>query len=337
MCADTLKPKSLQKKSQGSVDGENTVTQSDSKFKIKGKALSLFTKGQGNKEYQDEPEQPIQSNYTVVFRDDPSSQRSTVIKPGDWIHQGTEPYLTIQITGRLLPLGLQITLICVLLCLTGLFAGLNLGLMSLDKNELKVIALKGDEDEKRYAKTIEPLRRRGNFPLCTILLSNVAINSTLTVLLDQLTSGILAIAISTILIVIIGDIVPQTICSRHGLAVGAKTIWITYLFMALTAPLSWPISKILDYALGDEIGQVYDRERLMEFIRITRDYSQLEPAEVNIISGALELKKKTVGLIMTCLEGVFMLPLATRVSLTMDLIGINYYQRLGSLLGFTLR
>uniref|UniRef100_T1KDX6 CNNM transmembrane domain-containing protein n=1 Tax=Tetranychus urticae TaxID=32264 RepID=T1KDX6_TETUR len=324
-----LKPKSLQKKSQGSVDGENTVTQSDSKFKIKGKALSLFTKGQGNEEYQDETEQPIQSNYTVVFRDDPSSQRSTVIKPGDWIHQGTEPYLTIQITGRLLPLGLQITLICVLLCLTGLFAGLNLGLMSLDKNELKVIALKGDDDEKRYAKTIEPLRRRGNFLLCTILLSNVAINSTLTVLLDQLTSGILAIAISTILIVIIGDIVPQAICSRHGLAVGAKTIWITYLFMALTAPLSWPISKILDYALGDEIGQVYDRERLMEFIRITRDYSQLEPAEVNIISGALELKKKTVGLIMTCLEDVFMLPLATRLDFdTVSRIEKSGYSRI---------
>lgn len=126
-----------------------------------------------------------------------------------WWHQGNENWLTFEVDGRLLPLALQIVLIVVLLCLTGLFAGLNLGLMSLDKNELKVIVMKGDEDEKRYARAIEPLRRRGNFLLCTILLSNVAINSTLTVLLDQLTSGLVAIIISTLSIVIFGDIIPQ--------------------------------------------------------------------------------------------------------------------------------
>lgn len=257
--------------------------------------------------------QLIKSTVKTMRYSDSVIKSSTTIFPGDWVHQGSETFLSLQVTGRLLPLGLQVALIMLLLCLTGLFAGLNLGLMSLDKNELRVIALKGDEAEKRYARTIEPLRKRGNFLLCTILLSNVAINSTLTVLLDQLTTGLYAIVISTLSIVIIGDIVPQAICSRHGLAVGAKTIWITYLFMVITAPLSWPISKILDVVLGDEIGQVYDRERLMEFIRITRDYSQLETAEVNIISGALELKKKTVGQIMTALEDVFMLPLATRL------------------------
>ena len=87
--------------------------------------------------------------------------------------------------------------------------------------------------------------------------------------------------------------------------------------MVLTSPLSYPVSKILDYILGDEIGQVYDRERLMEFIRITKDYNQLEAAEVNIISGALELKRKTVGQIMTRLEDVFMLPISARLDFEM--------------------
>lgn len=119
-----------------------------------------------------------------------------------------------------------------------------------------------------------------------------------------MTSGLVAVLASTISIVIFGEIIPQAICSRHGLAVGAKTIWVPYLFMAATFPLSWPISKILDYILGDEIGNVYDRERLMEYIRITKDYNKLEIEEVNIISGALGLKKKMVGEIMTRLEDV---------------------------------
>lgn len=101
------------------------------------------------------------------------------------------------------------------------------------------------------------------------------------------------------------------------------------MFMVLTSPLSYPISKLLDLILGDEIGQVYDRERLMEFIRITKDYNQLEAAEVNIISGALELKKKTVGEIMTRLEDVFMLPITARLDFeTVSKIQKSGYSRI---------
>lgn len=157
---------------------------------------------------------------------------------------------------NMFPLWLNIVVACCLLCLSGLFAGLNLGLMSLDKNELLVIAKSGTEKEKAYAKRIEPLRRRGNYLLCTILLSNVMINSILTVFLDQLMIGLVAVVTSTLSIVIFGDIIPQAICSRHGLAIGANTIYITYLFMILTFPLSYPVSKILDLVLGEEIGQV---------------------------------------------------------------------------------
>jgi metal transporter CNNM len=235
----------------------------------------------------------------------------TIVNPGiqyyvctksedqQWKHQGSATYAALQVSatssanlsfhalphamqakGKLVPLWLSIILIIFLLCLTGLFAGLNLGLMSLDKNELKVIATQGTEEEKMYARQIEPIRRKGNYLLCTILLSNVMINSTTTVILDSLTSGLIAVIIATLSIVILGDIIPQAICSRHGLAVGAKTIYITYFFMFITFPLSYPISKILDYLLGDEIGQVYDRQKLMEFIRVTTDYSKLDMDEV---------------------------------------------------------
>lgn len=50
---------------------------------------------------------------------------------------------------------------------------------------------------------------------------------------------------------------------------GAKTIWITKVVMALTFPLAYPTSKLLDYMLGEEIGAVYNRERLKELVRVS--------------------------------------------------------------------
>lgn len=204
-------------------------------------------------------------------------------------------------------------LMLVLLFLSAVTSGLNLGLMSLDMNELAVISSCGDQKERSYARTIAPLRKRGNYLLCSLLLGNVMVNATLTVYLEQLTSGLVAVVGSTLAIVILGEIVPQAFCARQGLAIGARTIYLTYAFMILTFPLSYPVSWMLDYCLGEEKGNVYDRERLMEFIRITGHHTQLEADEVAIISGALKIKKIKVYQIMTSIEDVFMLPIECKL------------------------
>lgn len=179
--------------------------------------------------------------------------------------------------------------------------------MSIDRTELKILCNTGTPRERSYAKAIQPVRNHGNYLLCSILLGNVFVNSIFTILLDSLTSGVIAVIFSTLAIVMFGEITPQAICSRHGLAVGAKTIFITKFVMVLTAPLSYPISKVLDYILGEEIGNVYNRERLKELLKVTTGENDLDKDEVNIISGALELRKKTVSEVMTRIEDVFML------------------------------
>lgn len=185
-----------------------------------------------------------------------------------WKHLGDEQYLQIRSYKKLLPLWLQLMIIVTCLSFSSLFSGLNLGLMSLDRTDLRIICNTGTEEERRYARQIIPVREHGNFLLCSILLGNVMVNSTFTILLDDLTSGLVAVVVSTLLIVVCGEITPQAVCSRHGLAIGAKTIGVTKVVMVLTSPLAYPISKVLDWALGEEIGAVYTRERLKELVKV---------------------------------------------------------------------
>ncbi|XP_061496801.1 unextended protein isoform X2 [Anopheles gambiae] len=230
-------------------------------------------------------------------------------KVNPFLHQGSDMWLRMTSHQPLLPLWLSITVIAVCLMFSALFSGLNLGLMSLDKTDLQILCNTGSDKEKEYARAIQPVRKHGNYLLCSILLGNVLVNSTFTILLDSLTSGLFAVIGSTVAIVIFGEIIPQAICSRHGLAVGAKTIYITRAFMMLTYPVSYPTSKILDLILGKEIGNFYDRDRLKELVQVTKDVNDLDKDEVNVISGVLELRKKKVEDVMTRLEDAYMLPM----------------------------
>ncbi|XP_052455966.1 metal transporter CNNM2-like [Carassius gibelio] len=227
-----------------------------------------------------------------------------------WIYHDGEDTNVIVVEEKrfLLPFWLQVIFISMLLCLSGMFSGLNLGLMALDPMELQIVQNCGTEKEKNYARKIEPVRSQGNYLLCSLLLGNVLVNTTLTILLDDIAgSGLIAVVMSTIGIVIFGEIVPQAICSRHGLAVGANTIFLTKFFMLLTFPASYPVSKLLDYLLGQEIGTVYNREKLLEMLRVTDPYNDLVKEELNIIQGALELRTKTVEDVMTPLRDCFMI------------------------------
>ena len=64
--------------------------------------------------------------------------------------------------------------------------------------------------------------------------------------------------------------------------------------MLLTVPLSWPISKLLDCLLGEELGTVYDKKKLIELLKVTKDNTDLQKEEVDIVTGALRYKEKTV-------------------------------------------
>ena len=143
--------------------------------------------------------------------------------------------------------------IVVLVCLSGLFSGLNLGLMGLDPLSLQVV-MGGSEPNSSYASKIKPLRDCGNWLLCTLLLGNVAVNAALSILLADKSDALIGFLVSTIIIVIFGEIIPQALCSRYALFIGAHTTWIVWILMGIISICAYPLAMILDKILGQELG-----------------------------------------------------------------------------------
>lgn len=162
----------------------------------------------------------------------------------------------------------EIAVIVTCILLSGTFSGLTLGLMSLDIIDLRVLTESGSPTEKKYAQKILPVRRHGNFLLCTLLIGNTAVNSALSIVSSSIFGGLVGLFSSTFVILYMGEIIPQSICHRYGLIIGAYSIPMVKVLMALTAVLSYPTSIVLDYFLGGEPATRYNKSQLRSLLNM---------------------------------------------------------------------
>ncbi|KAF0410416.1 DUF21-domain-containing protein [Gigaspora margarita] len=195
----------------------------------------------------------------------------------------------------------------VLVLLGGLFAGLTIGLMSLDETNLNILIRSEDPKKRKYAARILPIHKNGHLLLVNLLVCNVLVNETLPIIMDDVIgSGISAILASSTLILLFGEIIPQAICARNGLAIGAFFAWPTRILIWLTFIVSYSISRVLDVVLGENHGIIYHRAELKELIKY-HESSTKRGGDLNItiIRGALDFQDKVAEDAITPLDKVF--------------------------------
>ena len=219
---------------------------------------------------------------------------------------------------------LRLLVTAFLVLMSGLFSGLNLGLMGLDLISLRMISetnveeiagesvdaeeLKMIQRQKECATKIYPIRQKGNLLLCTLLIGNVMVNTLISIITADMTSGTVGFIISTCLITAFGEVIPQAYGSRHGLEFGAKTTSIVKVIMAILYIICKPVSMVLDYALGDELGNVYNRYQLYTMFELYKEHSDFKKDTISTMQGALVMDTKTVNEYYHKLEDVYMLP-----------------------------
>jgi metal transporter CNNM len=195
--------------------------------------------------------------------------------------------------------------VTILIVGSGICSGLNVSVMSLNLQDLKRQAKLGNQK----AQKILPFRQNAHLTLAAILLTNVAFASASSIVLAGKMNGFIAAAISTILLVVFGELIPQAIFTRNALTICSYLVPFLQFIKVITYPLAKPLQLILDKWFGSEKAFLHTRNELSLIIgeHINHDSSELDEDEVEIIKGALQLSEKRVSSIMTPINETFLL------------------------------
>jgi metal transporter CNNM len=134
--------------------------------------------------------------------------------------------------------------------------------------------------------------------------------------LDKIFNQVVAIILSVTFVLFFGEVIPQAICTRYGLSVGANLIWLVRILMIICYPIAYPIGKILDLVLGHN-DALFRRAQLKALVSIHGQEAgkggELTHDETTIISGALDLTEKTAEEAMTPIESTFSLDVNSKL------------------------
>jgi CBS domain containing-hemolysin-like protein len=195
--------------------------------------------------------------------------------------------------------------VLLLVALSAICSGLNVAVMSLDMADLRRKAKLGN----RQASRVLPLRRNVHLLLASILFTNVAVVSSTSLVLGQRFDGLIAGLISTLLIVVFGEVFPQALFSKNPLLWSSRFAPLLRVMIAITYIVSKPLQLLLDKLFPRQRAKLQSRHELGLLIteHLEDKSSELDDDEIEIMRGALSLSEKRVRDIMTDIRHTYWL------------------------------
>ncbi|KAJ9562390.1 hypothetical protein OSB04_007550 [Centaurea solstitialis] len=226
----------------------------------------------------------------------------------------------------------HVAVVAMIVVFAGMMSGLTLGLMSMSLVDLEVLAKSGKPMDRLRASKILSVVKRHHLVLCTLLISNATAMEALPIFLNKLVTESIAILLSVTLILLFGEIIPQSICTRYGLVIGAAVTPFVRVLVWIWFPVAYPISKVLDAILGKGHVSLFRRAELKTLVDFHGNKAgkggSLSLHETTIIGGALELSAKTARDAMTPLSETFSVDINSKLNRNlMNLIIEKGYSR----------
>lgn len=214
----------------------------------------------------------------------------------------------------------------------GLMSGLTVGYTSIDPRMLAIKLRNGTPEEMKSSARIKPIIEDKHLLLATLLTANALAMESLPIFLDAIMPAAAAVLVSTSIVLVFGEVVPQALClgpNQIQIAAGMAPVvkWLILLFY----PICYPISKGLDYFLGHHQDKIKfakkDLKTLMELhmrtnkkrktsmnlqdkapnATFTDDDDGLTNEEIKIINNTIDLRTTFVDSIMIPYDNMFKL------------------------------
>jgi metal transporter CNNM len=184
-----------------------------------------------------------------------------------------------------------------LILFAGLCSGLTVGYLSIKKQNLMIWLDSSDEYKIKVAKTILGVLENHHLLLSTLLLSNALAMEALPIFLDKIVPAFAAILISTVSVLIFGEVIPQAYCT------GSHQIPIAYYMSSFVKLLEFvfaifvrPIAWLLDTWLGHHEDKiVLDKSNLKTLLQLHKSKEfGYTPEEIELLQNTLDLRSKKV-------------------------------------------
>ncbi|XP_020221737.1 DUF21 domain-containing protein At5g52790 isoform X2 [Cajanus cajan] len=197
-----------------------------------------------------------------------------------------------------------LSMCCAFVLFAATTSGLALGLLSFSQVDLEVLVKAGQPQIQKNAAKIMSIVKNEHLVLCTLLIAKSMALEGVSLFMEKMFPEWLAVIIAATILAIAAEIIPQALCSRYGLSVGATLSPFVRVLMLIFLPITYPLSKA---GKGGELSL----------------------HETKIIAGALDLTLKTAKDAMTPISETFSLDINSKLDMyTMSLIMSKGHSRI---------
>ncbi len=158
----------------------------------------------------------------------------------------------------------------------GICSGLTVGYMAISKREMELKTQSDDPEERKVGEPILKLLNNRHLLLSTLLLSNALALEALPIFLDKIAPGFIAVIISVVAVVVLGEVIPQAYCTGPmKVSIGYYFTGFVNILQLVLCPFVRPITYVLDNWLGHSEEKIeLTRENLKNILYLhnSREY-----------------------------------------------------------------